>query len=51
MKVQHLLKGIFTSITFLSEVLSEVKQPLGLILKQTHQKVQVTSTKWDPCVG
>jgi hypothetical protein len=45
MNVEHLLEEIFISINFLSQILSEVKQPLGLLLNQAHQNMQLTYTK------
>jgi hypothetical protein len=39
--MQHLLERIFKTINSVSEVLSEVKQQLGLILKQHTKKCKL----------
>jgi hypothetical protein len=39
------LEGIFISVTFLLELWNEVKQPLGLVLKQVHWSAPVYSPK------
>jgi hypothetical protein len=38
-------EGKFVSVTLLLELWNEVKQPLGLVLKQVHWTVPVYSSK------